>query len=65
MNGSIVRLAEQGFGFISQEGEEKDVFFHSSSLVGVEFADLKVGDVVSFDLEDSEKGPRAVNVAKA
>ena len=65
MNGTIKTLTEKGFGFITPEGGEKDVFFHNSALVGVMFNDLKVGDAVTFDTEDSEKGPRAANVQRA
>ncbi len=65
MNGSIKRLTDKGFGFITPEGADKDVFFHTSALVGVSFDELKVGDAVSFETEDSEKGPRAVNVQRA
>ena len=60
--GTIARLTDKGFGFIAREGQEKDVFFHSNNLVGVAFADLKVGDKVSFDVEESPKGLNAVNV---
>jgi len=65
MNGTIKTLTDRGFGFITPEGEEKDVFFHSSALSGVEFDELNIGDSVTFDIEDSDKGPRAVNVSKA
>jgi CspA family cold shock protein len=65
MIGSIKRLTDKGFGFITPEGGEKDVFFHSSALVGVMYNDLRLEDKVSFDVEDSEKGPRAVNVQRA
>jgi CspA family cold shock protein len=65
MIGTIKRLTDKGFGFIAPEGGEKDVFFHSSALVGVMYNDLRVEDKVSFDVEDSEKGPRAVNVQRA
>ncbi len=58
-------LTDKGFGFISREGEEKDLFFHSKELIGVTFADLKVGDVVSFEIVDGEKGPAAVKVSLA
>lgn len=64
MNGTIKQLTERGFGFILQEGAEKDLFFHSSGLVDVNFDELKVGDNVSFDIEDSDKGPRATNVQR-
>lgn len=65
MNGTIKRLTDKGFGFITGEGLEKDLFFHRNSLVGVEFSELHEGDTVSFDKEDSPKGPNAVNVKRA
>ncbi len=65
MKGTIKTLTEKGFGFISREGETKDLFFHSNDLSGVSFAELKVGDVVSFEIVDGEKGPSAKNVARA
>lgn len=65
MNGTIKTVTDRGFGFIAQEGQEKNVFFHQSSLVDVAFDELKVGDAVTFDVEDSEKGPRATNVRRA
>lgn len=65
MTGTIARLTDKGFGFIAQEGEEKDLFFHSSALEGVTFNELKEGDAVTFDTEDSDKGPRAINVKRA
>lgn len=64
MNGTIKKLTDRGFGFISQEGQEKDLFFHGKSLVGIEFSDLREGDAVTFDVEDSPKGPNAVNVKR-
>ena len=63
--GTIARLTDRGFGFISREGEEKDLFFHSNELQGVEFAELKVGDKVTFEVQDSPKGPNAVKVSRA
>lgn len=65
MNGIIKTKTDKGFGFISREGEQKDLFFHSSSLVGVTFDELKEGDAVTFEVVDGEKGPAATNVAKA
>lgn len=65
MNGTIKKLMDRGFGFISREGESKDLFFHSKELQGVMFDDLKVGDAVTFDVVDSEKGPAATNVRRA
>lgn len=65
MNGIIKRKTDRGFGFISQEGQEKDLFFHSNSLVGVTFDELQEGDKVTFEVEDSPKGKNAVNVQRA
>lgn len=65
MKGTIKTLTEKGFGFIAREGETKDLFFHSNDLSGVTFAELKVGDAVSFEIADGEKGPSAKNVARA
>ncbi len=66
MNGVIKKLiSDKGFGFISVEGQEKDLFFHNSALVGVSFTDLHEGDAVTFDTEESPKGMNAVNVKKA
>ncbi|MFC1755897.1 cold-shock protein [Patescibacteria group bacterium] len=62
MTGIIKTLTDKGFGFISQEGEEKELFFHSNDLVEVTFDELKTGDEVSFDVVASDKGPRAENV---
>ncbi len=62
--GTIARLTDRGFGFISREGGEKDLFFHSKSLVGVEYNDLREGDKVTFETENGPKGPSAVNVQR-
>jgi len=63
MKGTIKTLTDKGFGFISREGETKDLFFHSKSLVGVTFEELKVGDAVSFEVTETEKGPAATKVS--
>jgi len=65
MTGTIKTLTEKGFGFISREGESKDLFFHSKELKGVTYNELKVGDTVSFDVTDGPKGPAATNVSRA
>ena len=65
MTGTIKRLTDKGFGFITAEGLQKDLFFHSNSLVGVTFDELKEGDTVSFETEQSPKGLNAVNVQRA
>jgi CspA family cold shock protein len=65
MNGVIKKLTDRGFGFIGAEGQEKDLFFHSKSLEGVMFDELREGEAVSFDIENGEKGPAAVRVKRA
>lgn len=65
MNGTIKKLTDKGFGFITVDGQEKDIFFHNSALSGVTFEELQEGDAVTLDIEDTDRGPSAVNVAKA
>ncbi|MCH8748268.1 cold shock domain-containing protein [Patescibacteria group bacterium] len=65
MDGTIKTLTERGFGFISREGESKDLFFHSNELQGVTFDELNVGDAVTFEVTEGEKGPAATGVARA
>ena len=54
----------KGYGFIEREDKEKDVFVHMSAVKdsGVDYLDE--GDVLSFDIEDGQKGPSAVNLKK-
>ena len=62
--GIIARLTDKGFGFITREGEEKDLFFHSNELVDVVYNDLREGDKVEFEVEEGPKGLSAVKVGK-
>ena len=59
--GTIKRLTDKGFGFIDTGGD-KDIFFHSSSLDGVTYDELREGQRVSFEEGRGPKGPRAENV---
>jgi CspA family cold shock protein len=63
--GKIARLTDRGFGFISREGADKDLFFHSKELVGVQFEELHEGDMVQFEVAESPKGPNAIKVSRA
>ena len=62
--GKIVRLTDRGFGFISRDGEEKDLFFHANELKEITFDDLREGDAVTFEVADGDKGPSAVNITR-
>jgi len=64
MQGTIKKLTDKNFGFISQEGADKDLFFHANELQGVEFSELREGDAVSFEVTQSPKGPAATQVKK-
>ncbi len=55
----------KGFGFITPENGEKDVFVHFSSIQSGGFKSLAEGQRVSFDITDGDKGPQASNVAEA
>jgi len=63
--GTIARLTDRGFGFIAQEGEEKDLFFHANELQGADFNDLREGDKVTFEVTEGPKGLNATNVNRA
>ncbi len=61
--GTVKTVTGKGFGFISKEGSEKDIFFHENSLEGdLATRKLQEGDVVTFDVEESPKGLNAVNI---
>ncbi|MEW5908185.1 MAG: cold-shock protein [Thermodesulfobacteriota bacterium] len=53
----------KGYGFINQENGQ-DVFVHYSSIDAPGFKTLSEGDRVSFNVEQSERGPEAKNVKK-
>ena len=56
-------IAEKGFGFI--EKEDGDVFFHQTALLDAQIEELREGELVTFDVGQGPKGPRAENVAPA
>ncbi len=63
--GKIARLIrDRGFGFISREGDKKDLFFHSNELKGVKFEELNEGDSVTFEVTEGLKGQSATNVKR-
>jgi len=64
--GSVKKVvADRGFGFITAE-DEKEYFFHRSALdSSLDFDRLTGGERVEFDIEQSQKGPRAARVRAA
>ncbi len=63
--GKIKKLIrDKGFGFISGT-DGRELFFHQNSLAEVKFDALNEGQAVSYDVEKSDKGPRAINVRVA
>ena len=63
--GTIKKLIQdRGFGFIS-DTDGKEVFFHQTGVLDNKFESLTEGQEVAFEVEQSPKGPRAINVTTA
>ncbi|MBI3297373.1 MAG: cold-shock protein [Elusimicrobia bacterium] len=63
MKGTVKWFNDQkGFGFITPEDGSKDLFVHHTAILGQGFKSLAENQKVEFDVEQSEKGPRAANV---
>ena len=65
-SGTVKKIvSDRGFGFITAE-DGKDYFFHRDSVEGtLDFDRLNGGETVTFDVENSPKGPRASRVKAA
>ncbi len=50
-----------GYGFISTDDSDDDVFFHMEDVGG---SDLEEGTELEFEIEQAPKGPRATNVVR-
>ncbi len=62
--GSIKKMIrDRGFGFLAAE-DGREIFFHRSELVQTEFEDLREGDQVTFEVEKTDRGPKATQVQK-
>lgn len=69
MKGIITRKdTEKGFGFITPDGVENtknnNIFFFKDVLEGITFEDIQEGNPVEFEVEPSNRGPRAVSVKR-
>jgi CspA family cold shock protein len=61
MNGTVKKwLSWRGYGFIEPDEGEKDIFVHFSEIG--EINELEEGQQVEFEVQDTDKGPRAINV---
>ena len=65
LSGTVLWFSEtKGFGFIKRKDEEKNIFVHSSALESSDLSSLKADDLLTFEVEHSDKGPSAVNLQK-
>jgi len=55
---------DKGFGFITREGGEEDIFVHFTAINNEGYKSLNEGDRVEFELKESDKGLQAANVVK-
>ncbi len=55
---------KKGYGFITRDDGQGDVFVHYTAIQGEGYRTLADGDAVEFDIKETEKGPQAVNVVK-
>ena len=63
VNGTVKWFnAEKGFGFISPDGSDTDVFVHFSAIASSGYRSLEENQKVTFDVTQGQKGPQAENV---
>lgn len=63
INGTVKWFSRvKGYGFISPDSGQKDVFVHYSAITGEGYRNLEEGQRVEFEIEDSPKGPQAAQV---
>ncbi|MFA6004709.1 MAG: cold-shock protein [Elusimicrobiota bacterium] len=55
---------QKGFGFITPDDGSKDLFVHHTAITGEGFKTLTENQAVEFEVQQSDKGPRAANVRK-
>ena len=65
LNGAVLWFNDnKGYGFIKREDKEKDIFVHISAVQNSGLDNLKKDEQLTFEVEDSDKGPSAVNLQK-
>jgi CspA family cold shock protein len=65
-NGTIVSvITAKGYGFICERTGEPDIFFHAKDVIGLDFDETLKERRVTFDVVDTDRGPRAYNVQPA
>jgi cold shock protein len=62
MTGTIKKLTDKNFGFITPDEGGDDLFFHANSLVEAEFSSLQEGGKVEYEVVDTPKGQAADKV---
>lgn len=63
LNGTVKWFSRvKGYGFIQPDGSTKDIFVHFTAIIGDGYRNLEEGQRVIFEIEDTGKGPQAVNV---
>ena len=66
MKGKVKWFNEsKGYGFITRDDGSGDVFVHFSGITGGGWRSLGEGDEVEFEVVDSDKGPKAIDVKRA
>jgi CspA family cold shock protein len=64
-NGTVKWFSDdKGFGFITPDEGSRDLFVHHSSIIADGYRSLPEGARVSYEEEDGNKGPKAINVQR-
>jgi CspA family cold shock protein len=62
-NGTVKWFSDdKGFGFITPDEGDRDLFVHHSGIIGEGYRSLSEGAKVTYEAENGDKGPKAVNV---
>ncbi|HDR0730748.1 transcription antiterminator/RNA stability regulator CspE [Pasteurella multocida] len=63
LNGTVKWFnSDKGFGFITPADGSKDLFVHFSGIIGSNYRTLNEGDRVEYSVQDSQRGPSAIDV---